>query len=57
MPWTEKIAVYYNVPSDDLKILLYADKIINDYGNYPRAKAVIEMVHEHLTEYSADTEK
>lgn len=53
----EKIAAYYLVPGDDLKILLYSDKIMNDYGKYPYARAVIETVHERLTGYSEESEK
>jgi hypothetical protein len=47
----EKIAKYYKASSDELRVLLYADKIMNDYGDYPHADKVMKLVRERLGEY------
>jgi transcriptional regulator with XRE-family HTH domain len=48
----QRIAKYYKIHPDELRILLYADKIINDYGDYRYARDVINLVGERLSEYS-----
>ena len=50
----EHIAKYYNRPIDELQILLYADKIMTDYGHYPHAQTVISLVKERLSEYDTN---
>ena len=56
----ERIAKYYKVSVDELRVLLYADRIMTDYGGYQYAEKVINSVRERLGEYranSADGEK
>lgn len=51
----QKIAEYYNVSLDELKTLLYADKIMSKYANYAHADKVINLVRERLAEYHTDS--
>lgn len=47
----ERIAKYYHSSLDELQILLYADKIMTDYGHYQHAQTVINLVNERLSQY------
>lgn len=51
----EKIAKYYHVSLDELKTLLYADKIMSQYATYPHADKVINLVRERLAEYHTES--
>ena|SRR3990172_115866 len=53
----DRIAKYYKVSPDELRVLLYADKIMSDYGDYPQAKKVIGLVGERLGEYRTNPDK
>lgn len=53
----EHIAQYYHAPLDELQILLYADKIMADYGHYQHAQAVINLVNERLSQYDPNPTK
>lgn len=55
--WLDKFAKYYKVTADELRALAYADRILNEYGEYKQIDQVLKLVRERLTDYQTQKSK